>query len=117
MSLAWGGLALAWQAGLGLTWALDLPLPGSLTGMALLLLVLALRPSWAGPMEAAARPLLGILVMLFIPAGAKIVELAPQLAAAWLPLAGVVLLSTGLALAVTALTVKALAARIPRGPS
>ena len=108
-ALAWAGLLLAYAAGLWVTDALSLPLPGILGGMALLLALLALWPAGIAVLEPAVRPLLAVMVLLFIPAGAKLVSLAPRMAQAWLPILAVVLLSTLLALAVTAWTVRSLA--------
>jgi holin-like protein len=114
---AWICLWAVWQCGelLG-NWA-KLPMPGPLTGMALLLAALAFAPKAAAFMELGVRPLLGILTLLYIPAGAKVVALAPRLAQAWLPIAAVVVLSTLFALAVTAWTVRWAAARweAPKG--
>ena len=107
-ALAWTGLLLAAAGGQALTEALGLPLPGILGGMGLLLALLALWPDGVARLEPASRPLLGVMVLLFIPAGAKLVVLAPRLAQAWLPIAAVVLLSTLLAVAVTAGTVRLL---------
>jgi len=108
LALAWGALALVWQVGLLATRLLRLPLPGPLTGMALLLALLVLWPGSAAKLEPAARPLLAAMILFFVPAGAKVVALAPRLAGSWLPIAAVVVLSTLLALVVTAWVVRGL---------
>jgi putative effector of murein hydrolase LrgA (UPF0299 family) len=105
-ALAWLGVLMAWQAGQWLASSLGLPLPGALCGMVLLLGLLALRPAWADRLEPAARPLLAFMPIFFVPAGAKLVVLAPRLQQSWLPILAVVVLSTLLALCVTAWTLR-----------
>jgi putative effector of murein hydrolase LrgA (UPF0299 family) len=108
-------LALATWAGEALSAAAALPLPGILAGMGLLLAALSLWPAGIAWLEPLTGPLLSVMVLLFIPAGAKVVALAPRLAADWLPIGAVVLGSTLLAVAVTAWTVQALARWVSPG--
>ncbi|MGD9871394.1 MAG: CidA/LrgA family protein, partial [Thauera sp.] len=91
--------------------ALGLPVPGPVIGMALLFLALLLR---GGPGEGLRRTsgqLLQHLSLLFVPAGTGIVLYGERIAAEWLPLLVSLFLSTLLALAVTALVLKAFARR------
>lgn len=98
------------------------PVPGPLIGMALLLLFLALRdraaqtsehllprPLVDGTLEGTGRGLLAHLSLLFVPAGAGIVGRLDVIAAHGLAIACVVVVSTVLTLAATALTFVAVA--------
>jgi putative effector of murein hydrolase LrgA (UPF0299 family) len=73
--------------------ALDVPIPGPVVGMVLLLLGLRLRrPGRDSGVVRAADGLLRHLQLLFIPAGVGIIEYLPVLAGAWLPvIAGLVI--------------------------
>lgn len=107
------------------------PVPGPLVGMALLLLFFALRdratlaservlprPLVDGTVEATGRSLLANLSLLFVPAGAGIVGRLDVIAAHGLAIACVVVVSTVLTLAATALTFVAVVRRIkPPGGS
>jgi holin-like protein len=67
---------------------LDLPLPGPVLGMLLLLIVLRVRrvsPD-RGPIATAAAPLLRHLQLLFVPAGVGVIVLLSELRADWLPI-------------------------------
>ena len=65
---------------------LDVPIPGPVVGMVLLLVVLLIRrPERTAGVVRAADGLLRHLQLLFIPAGAGIVAYLAVLGAAWLP--------------------------------
>lgn len=94
-----------------------LPVPGPLIGMALLLLFLVLRDRVArtaeqvlpralvdGTLEGTGKGLLANLSLLFVPAGAGIVGRLDVIAAHGLAIACVIVVSTVLTLAATALT-------------
>lgn len=89
--------------------ALQLPVPGPVVGMLLLLLALALRrdapPAWLEPTSSA---LLQHLGLLFVPAGVGIIAHTSLLARGWLPILLTLVLSTALTLAATALTLRLL---------
>ena len=102
-----------------------LPVPGPLVGMALLLAFLALRDRAAhaservlpralvdGTLEGTGKGLLANLSLLFVPAGAGIVGRLDVIAAHGLAIACVVVVSTVLTLAATALTFVAVARRL-----
>lgn len=67
---------------------LDLPLPGPVLGMVLMLIALRVRRASPdrGPVAAAAAPMLKHLQLLFVPAGVGIVVLLGELRADWLPI-------------------------------
>ena len=68
--------------------SLDLPLPGPVLGMVLMLIALRVRRASPdrGPVVAAAAPMLKHLQLLFVPAGVGIVVLLGELRADWLPI-------------------------------
>jgi holin-like protein len=107
---ALGGFALllACQlAGEMLSRALHLPFPGPVMGIGLVLALLAL--DWGSPLIGAASDvLLGHLSLLFVPVGVGVITHLDQLAAHGLALVAVLLLSTWVGLAVTALVLRAL---------
>lgn len=82
---------------------LDVPIPGPVVGMVLLLIVLQLRkPGPAAGVVRAADLLLRHLQLLFIPAGAGVVVYLSLLADSWLPALGGLVLSWLAVLLVTA---------------
>jgi putative effector of murein hydrolase LrgA (UPF0299 family) len=110
-------ILVAQLLGEALARATDLPVPGPLIGMALLLLFLVLRdraprlaprvlaPSLVdGRLEGTGKGLLAHLSLMFVPAGAGIVGRLDVLAVHGIALAVVVLISTLATLAATALT-------------
>jgi holin-like protein len=87
------------------SYALSLPVPGPVMGMALLLGWLALRPSQVDDMRPTSSELLRHLSLLFVPAGVGVMLHAQRLAdEGWAILIALVV-STVLALIVTAYTV------------
>ncbi|HUP90989.1 MAG TPA: CidA/LrgA family protein [Solimonas sp.] len=87
--------------GEGVAYALHLPVPGPVIGMGALYLYLSLR---GGPDEAlrgTAHRLLKILPLLFIPAGAGVIDHLPLLRTEGLAIVTALLVSTALAMAVT----------------
>lgn len=98
------GFALLFSLQLGgelLARALQLPLPGSVIGLVLLLM--ALRFGWLelDQVKAAAELLLQNLSLLFIPAGVGVMVYFELIAQQWLPLLVATLLSTLIVLTVT----------------
>ena len=90
--------------------ALQLPLPGPVLGIGLVLVLLAL--GWGrDQIGAASDVLLGHLSLLFVPVGVGVITHLDALAAHGLALLVVLLLSTWLGLAVTALVLRALLRR------
>ncbi|MFC5300425.1 CidA/LrgA family protein [Azospira restricta] len=94
---------------------LDLPVPGPVLGMLLLFLALALRRGPDRELQTTSHTLLQHLSLLFVPAGTGIVVHLDRVADEWLPLLLSLVASTVLTLAVTALTMRALARRSAPG--
>lgn len=104
MLVGWLVLLASLVAGELLAYGLELPVPGSVLGMALLALALGVRRGAAARVERAADALLEHMPLLFVPAGVGAMQFWPQLKSAWLPIAVTLLVGTALTLAVTALT-------------
>ncbi|WP_321529829.1 CidA/LrgA family protein [uncultured Desulfuromonas sp.] len=83
---------------------LDLPLPGSVIGMVLLLFALRLEIIRLDWVRDAAQLLLDNLSMLFIPAGVGVMVYAELIQQQWLPLTLATTISSLVVLAVTGLT-------------
>lgn len=118
-------ILIAQLLGEALARGIGAPVPGPLVGVGLLLLFLALRdraaqasrrvlppPLVDGTLETTGRGLLANLSLLFVPAGAGIVGRLDVLAAHGPAIACVVVVSTVLTLAATALTFVAVARRL-----
>jgi holin-like protein len=100
-------LLVAQSAGEAIARLTDAPLPGPVLGM--LLLLLALRwPAVRAPVEAAAETLLAHLSLLFVPVGVGVLVHVELIAQYGLRMLVVVVLATWIALAVTALVLRAL---------
>lgn len=84
-----------------------LPIPGPVIGMALLFLALILRGGLPDTLDRTATSLLSYLPMLFVPAGAGVMAHFDLIKAQWLALAAGVVGSSVLAIASTALTMRA----------
>lgn len=97
---------LLFQAlGEGLSFALRLPVPGPVLGMALLLAYLLFRRQAAEPLRETSLELLKHLSLLFVPAGVGIMLHTVRLADEWLAIGIALLASTALAILVTGLVV------------
>jgi putative effector of murein hydrolase LrgA (UPF0299 family) len=94
-------------AGELLSRGLRLPVPGPVVGMVLLLLALR-RPAVREPVAAAADALLAHLSLLFVPVAVGVMAYLPVLARFGWRLALVLLVSTWIGIAVTALVLRAL---------
>lgn len=88
-----------------LSYLLRIPVPGPVLGMALLLAVLMARPSALERLRPTALELLKHLSLLFVPAGVGVMLHLARIGAEWLPIVVSLVLSTALAIAVTALVV------------
>lgn len=96
------GIVAAQLAGEFLVALLGLPVPGTIVGMALLLVALLIvRPKPESSVFAAADELLGWLPLLFVPAGAGLILYLHLFAEQWLPIVVGVLLSWLAAVLVT----------------
>ena len=87
--------------GLGLT------IPGPVIGLALLAVAVAGSAAFRKAVEPTALELLRHLSLLFVPAAVGIVQQLPRLEAEWLAIGAALVVSTIAALAVTALTFRA----------
>ena len=103
--LAW--LLLAQSAGELLARGLHLPLPGPVLGLLILLVTLRWNAVRA-PVGAAADVLLGHLSLLFVPVGVGVITQLDVLAHYGLRLAVVLVLSTWIGMAVSALVLRRL---------
>jgi holin-like protein len=107
-------LLLLQAAGEALTHALGWPFPGPVVGLVLLLP--ALNLAWVRvPVAAAAEFLLGHLSLLFVPVGVGVVTQLPLLARHGPRLALVIVASTWIGLAATALVLRLLLRRPVQG--
>jgi len=88
-----------------LSYLLRLPVPGPVLGMVLLLVVLMARPATVARLRPTALELLRHLSLLFVPAGVGVMLHVARIADEWLPIVVSLLVSTALAIAVTALVV------------
>ena len=109
--LAW--LLLLQAAGEALVHGLAFPFPGPVVGLVLLLFLLP----WAWvrePVTAAADLLLAHLSLLFVPVGVGVITHLGLVSAHGLPLLLVIVLSTWIGMAVTALVLRALLRAEPK---
>jgi putative effector of murein hydrolase LrgA (UPF0299 family) len=83
-----------------------LPIPGPVVGMILLFIGLRWRESLPDALRTTAETLLSHLSLLFIPAGVGIIQHGARLADEWLALLAAMVLSTLIAVAVTALVMQ-----------
>jgi holin-like protein len=91
-------------AGEAIAHVADIPIPGPVLGMALLLVVLLVRGSASEAMTNTADGLAKHLSLLFVPAGAGVMLHVTQIEAEWVPIVAAIVISTILALATAALT-------------
>ncbi len=94
-------LVLCQFAGEVLARGLDLPLPGPVVGLLILLGLLVWRGGPDQAMRDTSGGLLRHLSLLFVPAGVGVVTQLDALRDDWLAIAGALLVSTALALVVT----------------
>lgn len=90
---------------------LDLPVPGPVIGMLLLFATLVLGDGPSHELQSTSQGILQHLSLLFVPAGTGVMVHFHRLEAEWLPIVLSLVVSTLLTLAVTALVMKAVAAR------
>lgn len=92
--------------GEALTRAADLPLPGPVVGLVILLVWLILRGGPSEDMKTTSAGLLRYLLLLFVPAGAGVVTQLDVLGANLAPALIAIVISTALGLGVTAWTMQ-----------
>jgi|AntRauTorcE11898_2_1112593.scaffolds.fasta_scaffold07016_5 putative effector of murein hydrolase LrgA (UPF0299 family) len=87
---------------------LDLPVPGPVVGMVMLFAALAIRGAVPDEVSTVANGLLAHLALLFVPAGVGIIAHTDRLEGIWPILLVVLIASTLMAVAVTAVTLSAM---------
>jgi holin-like protein len=92
----------------------ELPIPGPVLGMALLLFALLVRGRVGESITVCADGLAKHLSLLFVPAGTGVMLHVAQIEAEWMPIAVAIVMSTVLAIASAALTFQWLARRQER---
>jgi holin-like protein len=101
-------------AGEGLVRLAGWPIPGPVAGMALLFVVLLFRRDIPAAVGTTADGLARHLSLLFVPAGVGVMSYVGRVADEWLAISVALLVSTVLAMAVTALTFLWLLRRVQR---
>jgi holin-like protein len=91
--------------GEALSYLLRLPVPGPVIGMALLLGLLVIQPASIDRLRPTSLELLKHLSLLFVPAGVGVMLHVARIGNEWLPIVVSLLVSTALAIVVTALVV------------
>ncbi|GAB4229531.1 MAG: CidA/LrgA family protein [Kiloniellaceae bacterium] len=86
----------------------DLPVPGPVLGLVLLLGFLALRKGIPGELAPTANGLLKHLSLLFVPAGVGVLQHLQRIQAEWLALAAALLVSSVATIIVTAVVMRAM---------
>jgi holin-like protein len=99
-------LLLCQLAGETVVRLLDLPVPGPVLGLALLLATMALRRELPPNLESAAGGLLRHLSLLFVPAGVGVLQHLPRIGAEWLAIAAALLVSSVATIVVTAVVMR-----------
>ena len=92
--------------GEGLSYALALPVPGPVLGMALLLAYLLADARAVAALRPTCVELLKHLSLLFVPAGVGVMLHAARIADEWVPIVVALVGSTALAIVVTALVIQ-----------
>lgn len=109
-------LLLFQLAGETIVLLLDLPIPGPVVGMFLLLAALLLRSGVAASLDSTANGILRHLSLLFVPAGVGVVIHFSRIGSEWLPITVALLVSTLITLTVTALSMRMLHHLLRREP-
>jgi len=86
--------------------AAGLPVPGPVIGMVILFSGLILRGTLPPELENVAGFLHRYLPLLFVPAGVGVITSLDLLARSWVPLAGAIIIGTGVTIAVTGLVMQ-----------
>jgi len=85
-----------------------LPIPGPVIGLLLLFLSLCVRGGLAAPLRDTANGILQHLSLLFVPAGVGVMVHFSRVSGEWLPILAATLISTALAIGVSALVMQVL---------
>ena len=84
------------------------PIPGPVIGLLLLFFTLVLRGALAEPLRDTANGILQHLSLLFVPAGVGVMVHFSRVSGEWLPILAATIISTALAIGVSALVMQAL---------
>ena len=99
-------ILLCQLAGEIITKAAGLPVPGPVIGMVILFCGLILRGNMPPELETVTGFLHRCLPLLFVPAGVGVITSLDLLARSWVPLAGAIVIGTGVTIAVTGLVMQ-----------
>lgn len=99
-------LMLCQLIGEALVRLVDLPVPGPVLGLALLLGAVALRRGVPATLESTAGGLLKHFSLLFVPAGVGVLQHLPRIEAEWLAIAAALLVSSAATIVVTAVVMR-----------
>ncbi|GAB4372971.1 MAG: CidA/LrgA family protein [Kiloniellaceae bacterium] len=108
MLAALTALLLCQLAGEAAVRLIDLPLPGPVLGLVLLLAILALRGGVPDTIQSTAGGLLKHLSLLFVPAGVGVLQHLQRIEAEWLAIAAALLISSVATIVVTAVVMRAM---------
>ncbi|QPG05071.1 CidA/LrgA family protein [Salinimonas marina] len=95
-------LVLCYLAGEVIVLTFNLPFPGALAGLLVLLLLLLLKKQVPQPLHLGAKPLLTHMTMLFVPAVTSVVLFVEDIQHHWLGLSLAIVASTLVALVLSA---------------
>lgn len=99
-------LLACWLAGQTLVSLTDLPLPGNVAGMLILLVICLAQREVAPRLSETSSQLLSQMGLLFVPAGVGLIEHGPLLAREGVAMFAVLAISVVITMAVTAVTLK-----------
>ena len=99
-------IVLCQISGNALVQFLDVPIPGPVIGLLLLLSLLVVRGGVPTGMDRMTTPLLRHMSLLFIPAGTGVLMHLDLISDEWLPIVAVIAVTTPLTLLVTAATLR-----------
>ncbi len=91
---------------------LNLPIPGPVIGMVLLLILLIVKNDVINKIRPTASVLLAHLALLFVPAGVGILRQSERLSSEWFAITVVIVIGTAITMLVTALTIQWVAKRM-----
>jgi holin-like protein len=92
--------------GEGIRTMLGIAIPGTVTGMILLFLALMLKVVRIEQVETVSKLLLDHLAFLFVPAGVGLISCMEVIGASWLHILVIIVVSTGIVMGTTGLTVQ-----------
>ena len=91
---------------------LNLPIPGAVLGMVLMLIFLITKDGLLEKVRPTASVLLAHLALLFVPAGIGVIRQSERITSEWIAITLVIVLGTAITMIVTALTIQWAAKRL-----